>query len=158
MNTTPPLIHPPLHATNKRGTETRQPYRRPAPRRPTWSEVAHTFAPLVFAPWFYGPPVIVLLGPWLLLVLLLIPPVAFLITLALVCVVTAGILTTLAAIVASPYLLVRHLRTRHLSWRHQFAVGPDLPGAAPSVDAPVPPEPRSRWIPAPAVSASSHRA
>ena len=74
-----------------------------------------------------GPPVILLLGPWLLLVLLIIPPAAFLITLVLVFAVAAGLLFALGALIASPYLLVRHLHARH-EVRASHAVGRrDLP-------------------------------
>ena len=57
-----------------------------------------------------GPPVILLFGPWLLLVLLVIPPAAFLITLVLVFLLATGLLFALGMVIASPYLLVRHLR------------------------------------------------
>jgi 4-hydroxybenzoate polyprenyltransferase len=60
-----------------------------------------------------GPPVFLLLGPWLVLVLLIIPPAAFLLTLALVAAVAGGLLFALGALIASPYLLARHLHARH---------------------------------------------
>ena len=84
-----------------------------SPDRPTSGEWLSETVPLISAPAFFGPPVIFLLGPWLLLVLLLVPPAAFLITLAVVTVVGAGLLAALGALIASPYLLVRHLRARH---------------------------------------------
>jgi len=87
--------------------------------RPSASPDARTFAerlgetvPLISAPAFFGPPVIFLLGPWLLLVLLLIPPAAFLITLVVVFLLAAGFLVVLGGLIASPYLLVRHLHAR----------------------------------------------
>jgi hypothetical protein len=70
-------------------------------------------ASLLGAPAIYGPPVIFLLGPWLLLVLLLVPPAAVLITLALVAVVAGALVAAVGALVAAPYLLVRHLLARH---------------------------------------------
>ena len=66
-------------------------------------------ASAVGAPPLYGPPVVFLLGPWLLLVLLLIPPAAFLLTIGLAVIVVTG---PAALLVASPYLLVRRLRAR----------------------------------------------
>jgi hypothetical protein len=88
--------------------------------RPSASPDARTLAerlgetlPLISAPAFFGPPVIFLLGPWLLLVLLLIPPAAFLITLVVVFLLAAGFLVALGALIASPYLLVRHLHARY---------------------------------------------
>ena len=47
---------------------------------PTFGERLGETVPLISAPAFFGPPVIFLLGPWLLLTLLLIPPAALLIT------------------------------------------------------------------------------
>jgi hypothetical protein len=79
----------------------------------TLAERLGDLVPLISAPAFFGPPVVFLLGPWLLLVLLLIPPAAFLITLAVVVLLGAGLLVALGALVASPYLLVRHVRARH---------------------------------------------
>src|SRR3954470_23599917 len=76
---------------------------------PTPVETVHVTTSLIGAPPLYGPPVIFLLGPWLLLVLLLIPPAAFLLTIGLVVIVVAGLA---ALLVAFPYLLVRHVRAR----------------------------------------------
>jgi hypothetical protein len=83
-----------------------------ASERPTVRELLQRVVPGIFFVPLAGPPVILLLGPWLILVLLLIPPAAFLITLVLVAVVAAGLVVALGALVASPYLLVRHLRGR----------------------------------------------
>jgi hypothetical protein len=84
-----------------------------SPERLTLAEWLGATVPLISAPAYFGPPVIFLLGPWLVLVLLLIPPAAVLITLALVVVLAAALLVALVALVASPYLLVRHVRARH---------------------------------------------
>jgi hypothetical protein len=78
-------------------------------------------APAIGAPTLYGPPVVFLLGPWLLLVLLLIPPAAFLLTIGLAAVVLAGLA---ALLVAFPYLLVRHLRARKEADRRRTASVP----------------------------------
>jgi hypothetical protein len=101
------------------------PHDRPSasPDSPTLAEGLGETLPLISAPAFFGPPVIFLLGPWLLLVLLLIPPAAFLITLAVVVLLGAGLLAALGALIASPYLLVRHLRARHRLARPAPAVG-----------------------------------
>lgn len=92
-------------------------------QRPTVGELLEGVLPLIDAPAFFGPPIIFVLGPWLLIVLLLIPPAALLITLVLAIVVAAGALVALAAIVASPYLLVRHLRARHAAGGRRFGFG-----------------------------------
>jgi hypothetical protein len=98
------------------------PHDRPvASTRPTVPGLLQRVLPEVFFVPLAGPPVILLLGPWLLLVLLIIPPTAFLITLALVLAVAAGAAVALGALIASPYLLVRHLHHRERVHRHRFA-------------------------------------
>lgn len=101
--------------------EARQQGRRAASDRPTVQELLQRVVPGIFFIPLAGPPVILLLGPWLLLVLLIIPPAAFLITLVLVCAVAAGLLVALGALIASPYLLVHHLRERQRTQRQRFA-------------------------------------
>ena len=59
-----------------------------------------------------GPPILFLLGPLLVLVLLLIPPAAFLLTLAAVLVAVTAAAALVGGVLASPYLLVRHVRER----------------------------------------------
>jgi hypothetical protein len=83
--------------------------------RPTVREILQRVVPGIFFIPVAGPPVILLLGPWLLLVLLIIPPAAFLITLVLLLALGAGLLAAVGAVIASPYLLVRHLHARHLA-------------------------------------------
>ena len=80
----------------------------------TWAEALGATVPLISAPAYFGPPVVFLLGPWLLLALLIIPPAAVLITLVLIVLLAAALLAALGALIASPYLLVRRLRARHL--------------------------------------------
>src|SRR3954451_3112674 len=109
---------------------------------PTAGEGFDEAAPLIGAPPGYGPPIIFVLGPWLLLVLLLIPPAALLITLVLVVVVAGGLLVAVAALVASPYLLVRHAaRRRRVASEHRAApagvsrgtlASPPVPAARPA--------------------------
>ncbi|HEY2602707.1 MAG TPA: hypothetical protein VGI67_14210 [Thermoleophilaceae bacterium] len=91
-----------------------RPHDRPAAgERPSGRELLQQVVPEIFFIPLAGPPVILLFGPWLVLVLLIIPPAAFLITLVLVLAAAAGLLFALGALIASPYLLVRHLRARH---------------------------------------------
>ena len=80
-----------------------------SPGRPTWGELFAQTEPLIGAPAFFGPPIIYVLGPWLLLVLLLIGPLALIFTLLLVMAAAACLLTVSVAVIASPYLLIRHL-------------------------------------------------
>ena len=87
--------------------------------RRTWGELFDERAPLIGAPAFFGPPIIFVLGPWLLLVLLLIGPVALILTLVLVLAVTAALLVAFAAVIASPFLLVRHLHRSNRKACHE---------------------------------------
>jgi hypothetical protein len=80
-----------------------------SPDHPTWDEAFYERASLIGAPAFYGPPVIFLLGPWLLLVLMLAGPFALILTILVALAVGAGLLAVVAAVIASPYLLIRHL-------------------------------------------------
>ena len=80
------------------------------PRRPTWGDELEQTATRLGTPPIYGPPVAFLLGPWLFLVLLLAPPFALLFAVALVLAVAAVLLAALGAVLASPFLLLRHLR------------------------------------------------
>ena len=95
-------------------------------------EMVEDALPYIFFIPVAGPPVILLLGPLLILVLLLIPPAAFLITLVLVVAVAAGLLFALGALIASPYLLVRHLRERErpATRRRRFAFARRAAGAS----------------------------
>lgn len=80
-----------------------------SPEHPTWGEAFDEGASLIGAPAFYGPPISFLLGPWLLLVLLLIGPFALIFTILVVMAVAAVVLAVAAAVIASPYLLIHHL-------------------------------------------------
>jgi hypothetical protein len=80
--------------------------------RPSFGDLVRELVPLAEAIAGYGPPVIVLAGPWVLLALVLAGPFAFLLTLlaAMLLVATLAVGIT-AAIVAGPYLLIRRVRT-----------------------------------------------
>jgi hypothetical protein len=85
--------------------------RAPASERPTFAGMLAEVVPLIgFVP-AYGPPVVFVLGPWLILVLVLAGPLAWLFALVVAMIVAATVLAALAAgILAAPYLLVHHLR------------------------------------------------
>jgi hypothetical protein len=90
-----------------------------ASERQTFGEMFGELIPLIDAVAGYGPPVIFVAGPWLLLGLLLSGPFAFLVVLVVFMAVAATVLVALsAAILAVPYLLVHRLR-RHRA-RHAF--------------------------------------
>jgi hypothetical protein len=73
--------------------------------------------PLIDAIPFYGPPALLIGLPWALFALMLVGPFAVLVTIV-VLLVAAGLL--ILALVASPYLLFRHLRSarQHHSTSH----------------------------------------
>lgn len=84
--------------------------------RPPFGEVLAELVPLIgFIP-AYGPPVVSVLGPWLLLGLVVAGPLAWFFALVVVVIVAATVLAALtASIVVGPVLLVRRYRARHAS-------------------------------------------
>jgi len=70
----------------------------------------HEISPLIGAVPVEGPPAILLAVPWLFLVLCLAGPFALLATIVVAMLAVALVFCALAAIVASPFLLVRHVR------------------------------------------------
>jgi hypothetical protein len=90
-------------------------------------------SPLIGAVPVEGPPAILVAIPWLLVVLLLAGPFALLATIVVAMLVAALIVAALVAIVASPFLLVRHLRSvreRHAAEREHAE---PLPAKEPAV-------------------------
>jgi hypothetical protein len=84
---------------------------RAASENPSFREMVAETIPLIGAIAGYGPPVILLAGPWLLLALVLSGPFAFLLALVVVMLVAATVLVALtAAILAAPHLLMRGVR------------------------------------------------
>jgi hypothetical protein len=87
---------------------------------PTVGETLAETLPLVGVVPVYGPPVIVVAGPWLLLALMVAGPFALLVTLVVLLTAAAALVGLIGAILAAPYLLFRHLRgyrTGHASLR-----------------------------------------
>jgi len=77
---------------------------------PTLAEAVEETEPLIgFIPGF-GPPAVLILGPWVFLALLLAPPFAVLVTLVLLVVTAAAVVALIGTIVAAPFLLVRRVR------------------------------------------------
>jgi hypothetical protein len=99
-----------------------------APSRPTAVESFEEVAPVLAYRRGAGPSVLLLVGPWLLLVLLLIPPAAVLITLFALVALPVLAVALVGAVVASPFLLVRALHRRYAE-RRQPSERP-APGAA----------------------------
>jgi hypothetical protein len=109
--------------------------------RPTWGDTLIETAPIVGAPAFFGPPVTFVLGPWLLLVLLLIGPFALLVTFLLVLALAVSLLAAFVAVIASPFLLVRHLHARgmiHDPRRASLHLSPDVEVSSGQLGSPQP--------------------
>jgi hypothetical protein len=77
---------------------------------PTVREMLDETLPLVGAVPVYGPPVVVVAAPWLLLVLMLAGPFALLVTFVVLLAAATVLVSLIGAILAVPYVLVRHLR------------------------------------------------
>ena len=110
ITTAPHITHAPPHAPTPRPSA-----QRPGSERtelPSWGQTLAQTVPLISAPAFFGPPVIFLLGPWLLLVLLLIGPFALLVTFVLALAAAVSLVAVCLAVIASPYVLIRHLFAR----------------------------------------------
>jgi len=80
----------------------------PSSVRDMLKEVIPLFDVVVVA----GPPASFILVPWLFLVLALLGPFLLLLTLAAIAVLVVLLVALTAAILATPYLLLRHLRGR----------------------------------------------
>jgi hypothetical protein len=80
---------------------------------PTLAEAAADIVPVIGVVFVAGPPVIFIAGPWLFLVLMLSGPFAVLVAFAALWVAATLLLTALAGIAATPYVVVRGLRRRH---------------------------------------------
>ena len=89
--------------------------------RVTRGDVFDERASLLGAPAYFGPPVIFVLGPWLLLGLMLAGPVVLALTIVLALAACAVVLAASAVVIASPYLLVRHLRGHRIAFAKPVA-------------------------------------
>jgi hypothetical protein len=78
---------------------------------PTFGETVDETVPLVGVVPLYGPPVVLLAGPWLLLSLMLAGPFALMVTFVVLLAAAATLVGLVAAALAAPYLLVRRLRS-----------------------------------------------
>jgi hypothetical protein len=109
--TTTELITPPRASSPPEPwSDARRNARPAASAYPTSGEVVDETLPLVGAIPVYGPPVVLVAGPWVLLALMVAGPFALLFTLVLLVVAAAALVGLIGAILAAPYLLVRRLR------------------------------------------------
>jgi hypothetical protein len=109
MNTTE-LIRPPA-ALGRAASPDEAGHNASLSEHRTFGEMLAEIIPLIGAVAGYGPPIISLAGPWLLLAVMLSGPFAFLLVLVLAMLVAAAVLVALtAAFLAAPYLLTRGVR------------------------------------------------
>lgn len=109
----------------------------------TLGDMAAETVTLVGAVFVAGPPVLVAWAGTVLFALMLAGPFALLVTLAVALAAAAGLVILAGAVVATPYLLIRHLRPR-LAKRGHFSKGwapiainrPDIAALAKSLTAP----------------------
>jgi hypothetical protein len=112
MQTTEPITHP-------AGLDTADgaPRVRPAPERPTGARPLFEPLDLVeFVP-VAGPPAIFLVGPLVLFALMVAGPFVALLTIVALLIAATMLVALAAAALASPYLLVRHIRGRRAAAR-----------------------------------------
>lgn len=126
MHTTEPLTPAPATATSPRGDGAHKAALAPS-ESPTFRDMLDDVLPVIGVIFVAGPPVIVLAGPWLVLVLMLSGPFALVVAFVLVGLVAAALLVTVAAIVVAPFVLVRRL---HRSYRSGRATGVPVPQVA----------------------------
>ncbi len=89
-----------------------------ASRPPTLGEQVAEIGPLVSTVFVAGPPVVVAWAGTVLFALMLAGPFALLVTFVVVLAAAATVVTLAAAVLATPYLLIRHLRGRLAQRRH----------------------------------------
>jgi hypothetical protein len=109
--TTTELIRPPgaPRPTEPRG-DARRNARPAASANPTFGETLDETVSLIGVVPVYGPPIVLLAGPWLLFALMLAGPFALLFTFAVLLVAAWALVGLIGAILAAPSLLVRRLR------------------------------------------------
>jgi hypothetical protein len=96
--------------TETRGMNATEPISPTASAPPTLGDMVADIVPVLETVFVAGPPVVFVWAGTVLLALMLAGPFAFLVTLIVVLVTAAALVTLAGAILAAPYLLVRHLR------------------------------------------------
>jgi uncharacterized membrane protein len=89
-----------------------------ASRPPTLREEVAEIDPLIGAVFVAGPPVLVAWTGTVLFALMLAGPFALLVTFVVVLAAAAAVVTLVGAVLATPYLLIRHFRLRLAKRRH----------------------------------------
>jgi hypothetical protein len=91
---------------------TTEPFTATASAPPTLGDMVAEVVPLIGAVYQAGPPVLVAGAGTALFALLLVGPFVLLVTLAVAVAAAAALVALAGAILATPYLLIRHVRTR----------------------------------------------
>jgi hypothetical protein len=89
---------------------------------PTLGDLVAEIAPLIGTVFVAGPPVLVAWAGTVLFALMLAGPFALLVTLVVALAAAAALVTLAGAVLATPYLLIRHFRLR-LAKRHHVSEG-----------------------------------
>jgi hypothetical protein len=84
----------------------------PPESEPTFGEMLEETVSLLEVIPVYGPPIILVAGPWLIVALMLAGPFAVLLTLVVLLVAAAALVALTGAILAAPFLLVARLLRR----------------------------------------------
>lgn len=87
------------------------------PASPTVREMLSEVTTLIEVVPVAGPPAVFILVPWLLLGLMLAGPFTLILTLVVAMAAAAALVGLVLAAVASPFFLLRHLRSRHQARR-----------------------------------------
>jgi hypothetical protein len=90
---------------------------------PTFGDQLAEVLPVVDTVYVAGPPVLVAWAGTVLFALMLAGPFALVVTFAVVLVAAAALVTLAGAILATPYLLIRHFRAR-VATRREVSEGP----------------------------------
>jgi hypothetical protein len=129
--TTTELIQPPDGAHAAELSRDARPDAHPSsPGSPTPGEILREIVPLVGVVVVAGPPVVLLAGPLVLLALMVAGPFVLVLTLVAVLIGSTALVALSGAILASPYLLVRHLRERRVAVQSFSVPAPRVRSAA----------------------------
>jgi hypothetical protein len=113
--------------------KTRSTPRSPASKPPTAGTMLDENLTLIGVIPVAGPPVVLVAGPWLLFALMLAGPFALLVSLVVVLVAAAALIGLIGAILAAPYLLIRHLQSSRARHSTSRALMRPLPANPPAV-------------------------
>jgi hypothetical protein len=129
------LINPPGGShTAEPSTEARADAHPSSAEHPGRGDVLREIVPVVGVVAVAGPPVVLLVGPLVLFALIVAGPFLLMLTFVAVLIASTVLVALIGAILASPYLLVRHVRERRAETQWSFsAPAPPVRSAARAV-------------------------